>query len=142
MLRSTFRRSSTLPCGCPLTYFLYDLNFCSLNFKGVCRIDSLGIAVQIQNIGDRFFHQPLLLWLDARAGCQINDTNRNERTWRWMKWNTAFSANWQPGVPKYNWVNWQWAGFTNHNKHLGCVRYAILTYYSYYFCSMQYVCCA
>ncbi len=29
----------------------------------------------------------------------------------------AFSANWQPGVPKYNWVNWQWAGFTNHNKH-------------------------
>ncbi len=29
----------------------------------------------------------------------------------------VFSANWQPGVPKYNWVNWQWAGFTNHNKH-------------------------
>ncbi len=28
-----------------------------------------------------------------------------------------FSGNWQPGVPKYNWVNWQWAGFTNHNKH-------------------------
>ncbi len=28
-----------------------------------------------------------------------------------------FSANWQPGVPKYNWVNWQWVGFTNHNKH-------------------------
>ncbi len=28
-----------------------------------------------------------------------------------------FLANWQPGVPKYNWVNWQWAGFTNHNKH-------------------------
>ncbi len=24
-----------------------------------------------------------------------------------------FSANWQPWVPKYNWVNWQWAGFTN-----------------------------
>ncbi len=23
----------------------------------------------------------------------------------------VFSANWQPGVPKYNWVNWQWAGF-------------------------------
>ncbi len=21
----------------------------------------------------------------------------------------VFSANWQPGVPKYNWVNWQWA---------------------------------
>ncbi len=45
------------------------------------------IAVQIQNIGDGFFHQPLLLRLDARAGCQINDTNRNGRTWRWMKWN-------------------------------------------------------
>ncbi len=29
----------------------------------------------------------------------------------------VFSANWQPGVPKYNWVNWQWEGFTNHNKH-------------------------
>ncbi len=29
----------------------------------------------------------------------------------------VFSANWQPRVPKYNWVNWQWAGFTNHNKH-------------------------
>ncbi len=28
----------------------------------------------------------------------------------------AFSANWQPGVPKYNWVNWQWAGFTNHTN--------------------------
>ncbi len=28
-----------------------------------------------------------------------------------------FSPNWQPGVPKYNWVNWQWAGFTNNNKH-------------------------
>ncbi len=32
MLRSTFRRSSTLPCGWPLAYFLYDLNFCVLNF--------------------------------------------------------------------------------------------------------------
>ncbi len=24
----------------------------------------------------------------------------------------VFSTNWQPGVLKYNWVNWQWAGFT------------------------------
>ncbi len=47
-------------------------------FKGaVCRIE-LGIAVQIQNIGDGFFHQPFLLRFDARAGCQINETNRNE----------------------------------------------------------------
>ncbi len=53
----------------------------------VCRIDiavELGIAVQIQNIGDVFFHQPLLLRLaqsqEAQAGCQFNDTNRNERT--------------------------------------------------------------
>ncbi len=45
----------------------------------VCRIE-LGIAVQIQNIGDGFFHQPLLLRFDTRAGCQINVTNRNERT--------------------------------------------------------------
>ncbi len=29
---------------------------------------------------------------------------------------TVFSANWQPGVLKYNWVNWQWAGFTNQNR--------------------------
>ncbi len=28
----------------------------------------------------------------------------------------VFTANWQPVVPKYNWVNWQWAGFTNQNK--------------------------
>ncbi len=40
-------------------------------FKGaVCRIVvavELGIAVQIQNIGDVFFHQPLLLRLDAQV---------------------------------------------------------------------------
>ncbi len=30
--------------------------------------------------------------------------------------NAVFSANWQPGVPKYNWVNWQWAAFTNQIK--------------------------
>ncbi len=36
----------------------------------------------------------------------------------------VFSANWQPGVPKYNWVNWQWAGFTNQNtdQHSGPER--------------------
>ncbi len=28
----------------------------------------------------------------------------------------VFSANWQPGVPKYNWVNWQWAGFLKKKK--------------------------
>ncbi len=28
----------------------------------------------------------------------------------------VFSANWQPGMPKYNWVNWQWVGFTNQNR--------------------------
>ncbi len=33
MLRLTFRRSSTLPSGRPLTYFLYALNFCVLNSK-------------------------------------------------------------------------------------------------------------
>ncbi len=54
------------------------LNF-EINIKGaVCRIDTRYFAVQIQNIGDVFFHQPLLLRFDA--GCQINDTNRNERT--------------------------------------------------------------
>ncbi len=57
-----------------------------------------------------FFTQLLLLRLDAHTGCQINDTNRNERTWRWMKVNMLC-------FPKYNWVNWQWAGFTSHNKH-------------------------
>ncbi len=82
-------------------------------FKGaVCRIElavELGIAVQIQNIGDVFFHPapPPLTW----------HTGRNKRKWWWMKLNMLFSANWQPGVPKYNWVNWQWEGFTNHNKH-------------------------
>ncbi len=98
--------------------------FCVLLKGAVCRID-LGIAVQIQNIGDYyilekilekyFFHQPLLLRFDARAGCQINDTNRNVMM-NEMKY-SVFSANWQPVVPKYYWVNWQWAGFTNHNKH-------------------------
>ncbi len=28
----------------------------------------------------------------------------------------VFSANWQPGVPKYNWVNWQWGGFTTKTQ--------------------------
>ncbi len=28
----------------------------------------------------------------------------------------VFFANWQPRVPKYNWVNWQWAGFINQNR--------------------------
>ncbi len=68
----------------------------------------LGIAVQIQNIGEVFLTRPLLLRL-AHTSCQINDMNE-------IKY-AVFSANWQPGVPKYNWVNWQWAGFTNHNKH-------------------------
>ncbi len=34
----------------------------------------LGIAVQIQNIGEGFYTRPLLVRLDAQAGCQINDT--------------------------------------------------------------------
>ncbi len=78
---------------------------------------TLGIAVQIQNIGEGFFHQPLLFRLDAHAGCQINDTNKNKAhmtTMNEMKY-AVFSTNWQPGVPKYNWVNWQWEGFTNQN---------------------------
>ncbi len=28
----------------------------------------------------------------------------------------VFFANWQPVVPKYNWLNWQWPGFTNQNR--------------------------
>ncbi len=71
----------------------------------------LGFAVQI-------FTRPLLLRLDAHAGSQINNTNRNEHTWQWIKLNTlCFLPSGNPGVPKYNWINWQWAGFTNHNKH-------------------------
>ncbi len=36
----------------------------------------------------------------------------------------VFSTNWQPGVPKYNWVNWQWTGFTkqNRDRHSGPER--------------------
>ncbi len=30
----------------------------------------------------------------------------------------VFAANWQPGVPKYNCVNWHWAGFTNQNRDI------------------------
>ncbi len=51
-----------------------DMLTTSVQLKGaVCRIDiiELGIAVQIQNIGDGFFHQPLLLRFDACTGCQI-----------------------------------------------------------------------
>ncbi len=70
-----------------------------------CMIIELGIAVQIQNIGESFFTRPLLLRLDAHTG------------WVHMTMNeikcAAFSANWQPGVPKYNCVNWQWAGYTD-----------------------------
>ncbi len=25
----------------------------------------------------------------------------------------VFSTNWQPRMLKYNWVNWQWAGYTD-----------------------------
>ncbi len=79
----------------------------SIHIKGaVCRIDSPNSKYWRRF----FFTQPLLLWLDAHTGCQIDDTNRNERTWRWMKVNMLC-------FPKYNWVNWQWAGFTSHNKH-------------------------
>ncbi len=28
----------------------------------------------------------------------------------------VFSTNWQTGVPKYNWLIWQLAGFTNQNR--------------------------
>ncbi len=41
----------------------------------------------MQNIGEVFFTRPLILRLGAHAGCQTNDTNRNESTWRWFKWN-------------------------------------------------------
>ncbi len=34
-----------------------------------------------------FFHTAPILRLEAHAGCQTNDTNRNESTWRWFKWN-------------------------------------------------------
>ncbi len=87
----------------------------------VCRIDlvvELGIAVQIQNIGVGFFTRPLLRLEPtqaARLTTPITNT-KNARTWRWMTWNTLFSANWQPGVLKCNWVNWQWAGFTNQKR--------------------------
>ncbi len=35
-------------------------------------------------------------------------------------WNTAISDNWQPGVSKYYWLNWQWAeshSKKNKNRH-------------------------
>ncbi len=100
-----------------ITFFLEHLKVL------YCRIDStfkaveLCIAVQIQNVYKRFFFtRALLLRLDTQAGRQINDTNRNENTLRWMKLNALFfSANWQPSVLKYNWVNWQC--FTNQNTN-------------------------
>ncbi len=73
----------------------------------------LGSAVQIQNIGEGFFHPapPPQTWRTRRlttpTGTSAHDNEKHE----------MFSANWQPLVPKYNWVKWQWAGFTNHNKH-------------------------
>ncbi len=76
----------------------------------------VGLAVQIQNIGDGFFspgpsssdltHKQVARHQQERAHMTMNEIK-----------NAVFSANWQPGVPKYNWVNWQRAGFTNHNKH-------------------------
>ncbi len=77
-----------------------------------------GIAVQIQNIGDVFF-SPGPSSSDLKHTQVARLTHQQERahmTMNGIKY-AVFSANWQPGVLKYNWVNWQWAGFTNHNKH-------------------------
>ncbi len=77
----------------------------------------LGFAVQIKNIGEVFFHQPLLLRLEVARLMTPTGTDpfRLAASMTEMKY-AAFSSNWQPGVPKYNWVNWQWAGYTNQNR--------------------------
>ncbi len=77
----------------------------------------LDIAVQIQNIGEGFFSPAPPPRLEARQVARLtHQQKRAHMTMNEIKY-VVFSANWQPGVPKYNWVNWQWAGFTNHNKH-------------------------
>ncbi len=68
-----------------------------------------------------FFHQPLLLRFEHTQVARLrHQQERAHMTMNEIKY-PVFSANWQPRVPKYNWVNWQWVGFTNHmacNAHL------------------------
>ncbi len=92
---------------------------CSKTLKGaVCRIDmvEMDIAVQIQNIGEGSCHpappssdlmHTQVARLTTPTGTSVHD---DEVT-------LSFPPTSNPGVPKYNWVNWQWAGFTNHNRN-------------------------
>ncbi len=56
-----------------IQYQLYISGKCQFFLK----VLYVGFAVQIKNIVEGVFLQPLLLRLDAHAGCQINDANRN-----------------------------------------------------------------
>ncbi len=82
----------------------------------------LCIVVQIQNIGEVFFHSPpssssdLMHTQVARLTTPTGTSAPSlAASMTEMKY-AVFSANWQPGVPKYNWVNWQWVGYTDQNR--------------------------
>ncbi len=73
---------------------------------------TLGIAVQIQNIGEGFFTSPSFSDLMHMQVARLTTPTRTKHTWRWMKWNTlCFPPNGQLVVQLFSWT-WQWVNFT------------------------------